>query len=1116
MTSNNGGLHRTSSDDFGFSSHLQNNHPHSNGNGIISAVNNLDLLSEHDINVRFEALLDDMNLQGPARDGLRSKSLPEKKLMLQSYSKSTTLQPKSRFVTPSDFLHALANCSELSSSKLFSLIESLRVSLNNNPISWLKEFGVSGLQHILNIMRSAYENLNEKNAKLLHEGIKCLKAFMNNTVGLRQVLDQPYGLYSVARAIIPDYPNMMKDAVLLLACVCLLDHTKVLKAISRAYETSSTEMNKEVAKGIHLRDRFSCIMDGFKDRSNIGLMSACMVLINAITAHEDVDLEVRISLRNEMMRSGFYDILPRLPIPPERESPRSDTGNGETSDRKETKFSELEVQMSAFYYHQNEDYIEWTSKYTEKFSEFTFENPYFCFEQIFESIKDTRALYSFRSILQTLLFIRPTVEEHVRTAYYMIIEDAVNQLVFYQKSVVDPDFRYKGRVEIDIDQLSERMVLFLNESSKTSKVGAKRLNEALTEKEEALAKCHQLQQKCDKLQKQLEDVAKARPVINGPTGGYPCALPGSAANAPLPVNASSPPVPGRGSNIPPPPLPARGSFSQLPSNIPPPPPMPGMSSIPPPPPMPGVGGPPPPPPMPGMSGPPPPPPMPGMSGGPPPPPPPPGGSFAAKPAPVIPSYLPKMKDFKPGTPLKKVNWKKITPQKISEKSVWADIDDRALRLPDTLFEGLKDKFSTVRARPMNKINMNQESGPSQSQGISSKKTRSLKVMDQSIAQKFLITFGSLKMSPDDLVSNILKVNETQLNEAVLQELSKYFPQPKELDKLEKYRRDFDNLHDAEQLALTLGSIKDLVPRVNGICFKLKFNELVQDIKPHLVSATAACDEIRGAQSFKGILGLIRLIGNFMNAGSNNSQAYGFDISFLPKLISTKAADNQTTLLHYLTEVIGSEYPELMRFPEDLHHLDDAARVSPEQLAKNLTAMKTSIRSLESDLKNFKPQSNNDMFGVIMSKFVVKAKEEHELLQSMYAKMVTLYANLAKYFAFDRDKYPLEEFFNDIKIFKDQFQESYREIQRRREEKEKQERARLAKEAAEKQRMLRKNQQETNNVSKNSFVNMEKEEEGVMDNLMIALKSGKAFNHTNRRRVRQTPSSSISNQGSKSF
>lgn len=301
-------------------------------------------------------------------------------------------------------------------------------------------------------------------------------------------------------------------------------------------------------------------------------------------------------------------------------------------------------------------------------------------------------------------------------------------------------------------------------------------------------------------------------------------------------------------------------------------------------------------------------------------------------------------------------------------------------------------------------------------------------------------------------------------------------------------------------------MKRLEGRLQSISFKIKFNELVQDVKPPLVAATAACEEIRKTKSFAAVLQLILMMGNYMNSGSKNAKAYGFDISFLPKLSNTKSADNKTTLLHFLTEAIESKYPELLRFPEDLHHLDAAARVSPETIAKNLQVMKSSIRALETDLKSFKPHNEWDKFGPIMSNFVVKAKEQHETLQSMFSKMERLYEDLGKYFVFEPKKYTMDEFFADIKIFKDQFVESHSEIKRLREEKERMEKARIAREAAERERMNRKKQtmnshgtSNSHNVSKNSFVDMDGEEEGVMDHLLVALKTGKAFEGKNRRR-----------------
>lgn len=64
---------------------------------------------------------------------------------------------------------------------------------------------------------------------------------------------------------------------------------------------------------------------------------------------------------------------------------------------------------------------------------------------------------------------------------------------------------------------------------------------------------------------------------------------------------------------------------------------------------------------------------------------------------------------------------------------------------------------------------------------------------------------------------------------------------------------------------------------------LRYEELVQDVKPDIVAATAACEEVKNSKKFARILELILLLGNYMNSGSKNGQAFGFEISFLTKV-----------------------------------------------------------------------------------------------------------------------------------------------------------------------------------------------------------------------------------------
>ena len=62
------------------------------------------------------------------------------------------------------------------------------------------------------------------------ECIKCLKAIMNNKVGLRNLFDHKEALTLLARSITPTVPLVMLEAVKLMAAVCLVPpdgHDKV-------------------------------------------------------------------------------------------------------------------------------------------------------------------------------------------------------------------------------------------------------------------------------------------------------------------------------------------------------------------------------------------------------------------------------------------------------------------------------------------------------------------------------------------------------------------------------------------------------------------------------------------------------------------------------------------------------------------------------------------------------------------------------------------------------------------------------------------------------------------------------------------------------------------------
>lgn len=86
-----------------------------------------------------------------------------------------------------------------------------------------------------------------------YECIRCLRAIMNNTVGLKQMFGQKEALPIIARSLDAGKPNVMLETVKVLAAVCLIPpngHEKVLEAITMSAESNGTERFRPILQGL--------------------------------------------------------------------------------------------------------------------------------------------------------------------------------------------------------------------------------------------------------------------------------------------------------------------------------------------------------------------------------------------------------------------------------------------------------------------------------------------------------------------------------------------------------------------------------------------------------------------------------------------------------------------------------------------------------------------------------------------------------------------------------------------------------------------------------------------------------------------------------------------------
>uniref|UniRef100_A0A8C4J8A6 Diaphanous related formin 1 n=1 Tax=Dromaius novaehollandiae TaxID=8790 RepID=A0A8C4J8A6_DRONO len=664
-------------------------------------------IPDEDVLSLFEQMLLDMNLNEEKQQPLREKDIMIKREMVSQYLHTSKAGMNQKESSKSAMMYIQELKLNLRDAQLLNCLESLRVSLNNNPVSWVQNFGAEGLTCLLDILKGLHEEKEEApgsyDTRSRHEIIRCLKAFMNNKFGIKTMLDTDEGILLLVRAVDPKVPSMMIDAVKLLSALCILPqpegmYERVLEALTERAEMDEVE-------------RFKPLLDGLKSGTSVALKVACMQLINAMISPAD-ELDFRVHIRSELMRSGLQHILKEL---------------------RTLENEELKVQLSIFEEHGEEDSEDLRSRLDDVRIEMEYpfticwaeDEREVIFQILLNTVKDSKAEPFFLSILQHLLLIRNDYE--ARPQYYKLIDECVSQIILY-KNGADPDFKCR-HLDINIEGLIDNLV----DQTKVEKSEAKavelekKLDSELTarqelqvemkkmesdfeqklldvcgekqildtekqqitaEKQELESKVSHLSEEIAKLEKELEDTK--REMASFSSSLLLPSVPGHTGNLQLP-----PSLPGTvsGSIPPPPPLPSATEVAPMP---PPPPPLPGSASggIPPPPPLPGVvsggvgGGIPPPPPPPGCPGIPPPPP--GMGA---PPPLPPGfGGWGVPAAPVLPYGLAPKKAYKPDVQLRRPNWSKIVAEDLSQDCFWTKAKEDRFE-NDDLFAKLTLTFS---------------------------------------------------------------------------------------------------------------------------------------------------------------------------------------------------------------------------------------------------------------------------------------------------------------------------------------------------------------------------------------------------------------------------------------
>ncbi|XP_059918499.1 protein diaphanous homolog 1-like isoform X2 [Gadus macrocephalus] len=381
-------------------------------------------LSDESVLELFQQMLVDMNLNEEKQKPLRQKDIGIKREMVSRYLHTSKAGQSQKESSRSAQMYIQELRSDIRDTQLLGCLESLRVSLNNNPVSWVQNFGDEGLVLLLSLLKKLQEERDEYpnvSGKCQHEIIRCLKAFMNNKYGLKAMLATDEGIPLLVRAVNPRAPHMMVDAIKLLSAICILDHNdnlheRVLEAITEEAERKDIE-------------RFQPLLAGMKQNS-VALKGGCMQLINALISRGE-ELDFRVHIRSELLRLGLRDLL---------------------MDVRTIENEELRVQLNVFDEHAEEDSEELKARLDDIRIEM--DDVREVFEILFNTVKDSKAEGHFLSLLQHLLLVRN--DYLARPQYYKLMDECVAQIVLHRNGA-DPDFKCRN-LRLDIEGLIDNMV----------------------------------------------------------------------------------------------------------------------------------------------------------------------------------------------------------------------------------------------------------------------------------------------------------------------------------------------------------------------------------------------------------------------------------------------------------------------------------------------------------------------------------------------------------------------------------------------------------------------------------------------------------------------------------
>ncbi|KAF9932468.1 hypothetical protein FBU30_008171, partial [Linnemannia zychae] len=305
------------------------------------------------------------------------------------------------------------------------------------------------------------------------------------------------------------------------------------------------------------------------------------------------------------------------------------------------------------------------------------------------------------------------------------------------------------------------------------------------------------------------------------------------------------------------------------------------------------------------------------------------------------------------------------------------------------------------------------------------------------ANNIAIMLSRIKMTYPDIRIALLEILDDKLSIENLKAIKQYVPTGDEIELIKEFDGDFETLGPAEKFYREIYDIPRLSERVSSMIFRRRLEIDVSELKPEMDVLRLTIEELHNSRRLKSLLKTVLLIGNHLNATSFRGNAYGFQLDALLKVSSTirqirdtKGADNvkpgASTLLHYLAKSIHAKDPNLLKFLDEVPHLEAAARISVPTLMNSVNSLVAGMNQIQEEirvLRHIRISPANDQFIEVMEKFTEANKEGIQKMVELGQGLEQDLKKLLSFYGEDPVNTKPEEFFGMLVSFSAMLQKS---------------------------------------------------------------------------------------------